>query len=308
MVQLACDRRRHRHEPLWRLWPSLAGDALSSAIRLHWEEAVFPTRAALAGFGLAFAAFAILSGGLLIGLPVLVIVGVVVLRTPPSPADRPSRPSVGAVGRRRPGPRGGLLRRHGGGRGRVLGDGVVLDHRPADGRTVGAGHRAGPRRRHPPHPAEPERPRLNRGAGRPPRRAVRHLVSTAMVGGRRGVVLVLVVAVVAALGPPGSAPAPVGGGRAGAVHRSRLRRGHGDQGPGVRLGARLRGQGHPGARPRHLRAGRRHPRQAAGGGAGLRRRLLLRRQGAAGQPGHRVRQAGLRGRLDHLPAGRGRPA
>lgn len=92
MVQLACDRRRHRHEPLWRLWPSLAGDALSSAIRLRWEEAVFPTRAALAGLGLAFAAFAILSGGLLIGLPVLGVVGVVVLRTPPSPPTGPRAP------------------------------------------------------------------------------------------------------------------------------------------------------------------------------------------------------------------------
>jgi hypothetical protein len=92
MVQLACDRRRHRHEPLWRLWPSLAGDALSSAIRLHWEEAVFPTRAALAGLGLAFAAFALLSGGLLIGLPVLAVVGVVVLRTSPSPPTGPRAP------------------------------------------------------------------------------------------------------------------------------------------------------------------------------------------------------------------------
>lgn len=85
MVQLACDRRRHGHEPLWRLWPSLTGDALSSAIRLHLEEAVFPVRAALAGLGLAFATFAVLSGGLLIGLPVLALVGVAVLRTPPAP-------------------------------------------------------------------------------------------------------------------------------------------------------------------------------------------------------------------------------
>lgn len=84
MVQLARDRRRYGHEPRWRLWPSLAGDALSSAVRLRWEEAVFPTRAALAGLGLAFAAFAVLSGGLLIGLPVLVVVGVAVLGTPPS--------------------------------------------------------------------------------------------------------------------------------------------------------------------------------------------------------------------------------
>lgn len=84
MVQLACDRRRHGHEALWRLVPSLVGDTLSSAVRLHWEEAVFPTRAALAGFGLAFAAFAVLSGGLLIGLPVLAVVSVILFRNPPS--------------------------------------------------------------------------------------------------------------------------------------------------------------------------------------------------------------------------------
>jgi hypothetical protein len=83
-VQLACDRRRHGHEPVWRLWPSLVGDAVSSAARLRLEETMFPTRAVVAGLALAFAVFAILSGGALIGLPLLVVVGVVVLRTAPT--------------------------------------------------------------------------------------------------------------------------------------------------------------------------------------------------------------------------------
>lgn len=92
IVQLACDRRRYRQEPLWRLWPSLVGDTASSAVRFRLEEAMFPTRAVLGGLGLAFAAFAFLSGGLLIGLLALVVVGVVLLRT------EPARPS----GRRAP--------------------------------------------------------------------------------------------------------------------------------------------------------------------------------------------------------------
>jgi hypothetical protein len=84
VVRLACDRRRFGGEPVWRLWPSLVGDTASSAVRLRREEAMFPTRAALAGFGLAFGVFAILSGGLLIGLPLLLAVGLVVHRTQPS--------------------------------------------------------------------------------------------------------------------------------------------------------------------------------------------------------------------------------
>ena len=92
VVQLACDRRRFGGEPLWRLWPSLVGDTASSAVRLRREEAMFPTRAVLAGFGLAFAVFAILSGGLLIGLPLLVAGLVVVQRTQPSMPTGPRAP------------------------------------------------------------------------------------------------------------------------------------------------------------------------------------------------------------------------
>ena len=92
VVQLACDRRRFGGEPVWRLWPSLVGDTASSAVRLRREEAMFPTRAVLAGFGLAFAVFATLSGGALIGLPLLIAAVVVVQRTQPSIPTGPRAP------------------------------------------------------------------------------------------------------------------------------------------------------------------------------------------------------------------------
>ena len=53
---------------------------------------MFPTRAAIAGFGIAFALFAILSGGALLGLPLLVGVGIAVHRTRPSLPSGPRAP------------------------------------------------------------------------------------------------------------------------------------------------------------------------------------------------------------------------
>ena len=53
---------------------------------------MFPTRAVVAGFGFAFAMFAVLSGGALIGLPLLLVVGFVVQRTPPSHQSGPRAP------------------------------------------------------------------------------------------------------------------------------------------------------------------------------------------------------------------------
>ena len=61
MVQLAKDRRRHGGEPIWRLWPSLVVDAVSTTARTHWEEAMPRVPAVFIGLIFAIAAFAVLS-------------------------------------------------------------------------------------------------------------------------------------------------------------------------------------------------------------------------------------------------------
>ncbi len=73
MVQLASDRRRFGGEPIWRLWPSLVVDALSTSARTHWEQTMPRVPAAVIGFIFAIAAFAILSASPLVGLPVAAV-------------------------------------------------------------------------------------------------------------------------------------------------------------------------------------------------------------------------------------------
>ena len=87
MVQLARDRRRHGGEPLWRLWPSLVADTSSTAVKLRWEEAVFPIRALLIGLGVAVVALAVLSGDPIVGGLVAPAVAAVVVGTRPSSAE-----------------------------------------------------------------------------------------------------------------------------------------------------------------------------------------------------------------------------
>jgi len=80
MVQLAKDRRRYDDEPIWRLWPSLVVDAVSTAARSHREESMPRIPAVFIGLVFAIAVFAVLSASPAIGL-VLAAVGGLLLRT-----------------------------------------------------------------------------------------------------------------------------------------------------------------------------------------------------------------------------------
>lgn len=103
MIQLACDRRRHGGEPLWRLWPSVAIDISSVALRLRWEEAMFPVRALLLGVGIAIAVLGILGGDPIVSLVVvLVMIGATRLirpreRVPHGAAPHPWRWLLGGA-------------------------------------------------------------------------------------------------------------------------------------------------------------------------------------------------------------------
>lgn len=95
MVQLAKDRRRYDGEPIWRLWPSLVVDAVSTTARTRWEEAMPRVPAVFVGLIFAIAVFAVLSASPVVGFALAAVGGLLLLTQRGRIAPRPGRSAHG---------------------------------------------------------------------------------------------------------------------------------------------------------------------------------------------------------------------